>query len=169
RGEITGEFLAVAADSGKVLWRTETPSQIMAAPVTYMIDGEQYVLVAMGAGGPSLLWGSAQAPRERQPTRLVAFKLGGEAALPEPPPFAGPATPPVEQFSNALVTKGEELYSTNCSRCHGRPIERASNILPDLRRSSYLADRNAWNMVLVDGVLSDLGMVSFSDKISRED
>jgi len=169
RGEITGEFLAIAADSGKVLWRTETPNQIMAAPVTYMINGEQYVLVAMGAGGPSLLWGSAQAPRERQPTRLVAFKLGGKAVLPEPPPFAGPAAPPVEQFSNALVTKGEELYSTNCSRCHGRPIERASNILPDLRRSSYLADRNAWNMVLIDGVLSDLGMVSFSDKISRED
>lgn len=168
RGEVTGELLAMAADSGKVLWRIKTPSQVMAAPVTYMINGEQYVVVAMGAGGPSLLWGSQEPPRERTPARLVAFKIGGKARMPEPSALAGPANPPAETFPTALVAKGEELYSTNCSRCHGRPIERASNILPDLRRSSYLVDSRAWRTVVIDGSLSDFGMVSFADKVSPE-
>ncbi|HWL47034.1 MAG TPA: c-type cytochrome, partial [Sphingomonadaceae bacterium] len=169
RGEITGEFLAIAADTGKVLWRVETPDQIMAAPVTYRVNGEQYVVVAMGSGGPSLLWGSQQAPRERQPTRLVAFKLGGKAKMPAPPPLAGPANPPEEQFPEALVTRGEALYDVNCSRCHGRPIERASNLLPDLRRSGYLTHAEAWRSVVIGGALTDFGMVSFADKISAAD
>jgi PQQ-dependent dehydrogenase (methanol/ethanol family) len=169
RGEITGEFLAIAADTGKVLWRVETPDQIMAAPVTYRVNGEQYVVVAMGSGGPSLLWGSQQAPRERQPARLVAFKLGGKAKMPPPPPLAGPANPPAEQFPDALVTRGGKLYDTNCSRCHGRPIERASNLLPDLRRSGYLGQADAWRTVVMEGALADFGMVSFVNRIGLED
>jgi len=169
RGEVTGEFVAMAADTGRILWRVKTPSQVMAAPVTYLVNGEQYVVVAMGSGGPSLLWGSQEQPRERAPARLVAFKLGGTATMPEPPRLLGPVTAPTETFPARLAASGEEIYSKHCSRCHGRPIERASNILPDLRRSGYLGDRSAWRAVVIDGALTDVGMVSFADRITADD
>lgn len=50
-GELTGEFIAVDANSGKVLWQFQTPSGIIGQPVTWEKDGEQYVTVTSGIGG----------------------------------------------------------------------------------------------------------------------
>jgi len=168
RGEITGDFLAINAATGKVLWRVRTPNMIMAAPITYKIGGVQYVAVLAGAGGPSVLFGSTEAPRERQPGRLYVFKLDGKAKLPPLPPFAGPANPPPGPFEPAAVTAGKGFYMRNCGRCHGMPIERASNVLPDLRRSGYIHDAAAFRSVVLDGALKSLGMVSFADTLSPE-
>jgi len=50
-GELTGEFIAVDADTGKILWQFQTPSGIIGQPVTWERDGKQYVTIASGAGG----------------------------------------------------------------------------------------------------------------------
>jgi len=166
RGEVTGDFLAMDARTGKVLWRTKTPNMIMANPITYKIRGVQYVAVAAGAGGPSPLFGSSEAPRERQPGRMYVFKLGGTGKLPPVPPLAGPANPPPGPFDPAAVTAGRGLYMANCGRCHGMPIERASNVIPDLRRSMIIHDADAFKSVVIDGALTPNGMVSFADRIT---
>ena len=166
RGEITGDFVAMNAETGKILWRTKTPNMIMAAPITYKIGGVQYVAVSAGAGGPSLLWGSTEPPRERQPARMYVFKLGGTAKLPPVPPLAGAAIPPPGPFAPAAVAEGQALYMRNCGRCHGTPITRASNVLPDLRRSGYIHDAAAFRSVVIDGALTQQGMVSFADKVT---
>ena len=44
-GQIDGNFLALDAATGKELWRFQTGSGIAAAPITYEIDGEQYVAI----------------------------------------------------------------------------------------------------------------------------
>lgn len=41
-------FFALDAQSGKRLWSVETGGTIMAAPVTYEVDGEQFVTIAAG-------------------------------------------------------------------------------------------------------------------------
>lgn len=41
-------FFALDSQSGKMLWSVETGGSIMAAPVTYEVDGEQFVTVAAG-------------------------------------------------------------------------------------------------------------------------
>jgi alcohol dehydrogenase (cytochrome c) len=41
-------FLALDADTGRELWRVDTGGTIKAAPVTYSIDGEQFITVAAG-------------------------------------------------------------------------------------------------------------------------
>jgi quinohemoprotein ethanol dehydrogenase len=166
RGEITGDFLAMDARTGKILWQTKTPNMVMANPVTYKIRGVQYVAVAAGAGGPSPLFGSTEAPRERQPGRIYVFKLGGTAKLPPVPALAGPANPPPGPFDPAAVAAGRGLYMGNCGRCHGMPIERASNVVPDLRRSMIIHDADAFKSVVIDGALTANGMVSFADKMS---
>jgi alcohol dehydrogenase (cytochrome c) len=50
-GTLTGEFLAVDADTGKILWQFQTPSGIIGQPVTFETNGTQYVTVASGIGG----------------------------------------------------------------------------------------------------------------------
>jgi len=158
RGELVGELVAMAADTGKVLWRHATPNAIMAAPITYTVNGEQYVAVATGAGGP-VIFGSNNPARERQVGRMVAFKIGGTATLPPEPPLAGPAAPPNETFTAAQVEEGKKLYG-QCANCHGA-MPRNSNIIPDLRRSGVLSSKETWKMVLIDGILTDRGMISF--------
>lgn len=166
RGEITGDFLAIDARNGKILWQMKTPNMIMAAPITYRIGGVQYVAVVAGAGGPSPLWGSSERPRERQNGSVYVFKLGGTAKLPPMPPFAGPVAPPPGPFAAAEVAVGKEIYDRTCGRCHGRPIERSSNVLPDLRRSGWIHDAAAFKAVVLDGALTQLGMISFADRIN---
>jgi alcohol dehydrogenase (cytochrome c) len=50
-GTLTGEFIAVDADTGQILWRFQTPSGIIGQPVTWERDGKQYVTVTSGIGG----------------------------------------------------------------------------------------------------------------------
>src|SRR5580658_3939196 len=50
-GVMTGEFQALDADTGKILWSFQTPSGIVGQPVTWEKDGKQYVTVMSGIGG----------------------------------------------------------------------------------------------------------------------
>src|SRR5262249_14632857 len=51
QGTGEGKFVAYAAASGKKLWHTFAQTGIIAAPITYEVDGEQYVTVNAGWGG----------------------------------------------------------------------------------------------------------------------
>jgi alcohol dehydrogenase (cytochrome c) len=57
-GKETGEFIAVDADTGEVIWQFQTGSGINAIPVTYTHQGRQYVTVLSGIGG--LYWNIAR-------------------------------------------------------------------------------------------------------------
>src|SRR5262249_23528446 len=50
QGQITGEFVAYAADTGKKLWSIQTKSVIDSIPVTFSVNGEQYVITFVGWG-----------------------------------------------------------------------------------------------------------------------
>ncbi len=50
-GDQLGNFMAVDADNGKQLWRFQTGSGINASPITYELDGKQYVAILSGLGG----------------------------------------------------------------------------------------------------------------------
>jgi alcohol dehydrogenase (cytochrome c) len=43
-----GHFIAVDARTGKLLWRASLGGQIVMAPITYMVEGKQYVSVIAG-------------------------------------------------------------------------------------------------------------------------
>jgi len=50
-GQLTGEFEAFDADTGKKLWQFQTGSGIEGQPITWQQDGVQYVAVNSGYGG----------------------------------------------------------------------------------------------------------------------
>jgi alcohol dehydrogenase (cytochrome c) len=47
-GDLKGNFKALDAKSGKQLWKFNTGSGVAAAPMTYVLDGKQYVAVVSG-------------------------------------------------------------------------------------------------------------------------
>jgi quinohemoprotein ethanol dehydrogenase len=159
RDAIMGELAAHRADDGKRIWSHPTPNALMSAPISYAVDGEQYILAVAGAGGVAIVAPPA-VMRERQPGRLVAFKLDGTATLPADPPPLGPIVPPTQAFPDAQVALGRDLYAQQCARCHGIGT-RASNIIPDLRRSKSLADATLWRAIVEDGALAANGMIAW--------
>ncbi|WP_370616970.1 PQQ-binding-like beta-propeller repeat protein [Mumia qirimensis] len=87
-GQIDGKLLAMNARNGDVLWDFQTGSGIAAAPVTYEIDGEQYVaILAAGSTNP---YGASVT----QGDSLWAFKLGGSYTT-ESGSQEGPDTAPL--------------------------------------------------------------------------
>jgi alcohol dehydrogenase (cytochrome c) len=73
-GTGTGELVALDARTGQLLWQFQTGSGIHSNPITYSVNGKQYVAVASGWGG----WMKGFAPELYGGTRgsaLIAFAL----------------------------------------------------------------------------------------------
>ena len=58
-GDLRGRFLAYDAKTGKELWKFQTGSGINASPITYELDGKQYVAILSGLGGDPNFYYSA--------------------------------------------------------------------------------------------------------------
>jgi alcohol dehydrogenase (cytochrome c) len=58
-GDLRGRFLAYDAKTGKELWKFQTGSGINASPVTYELDGKQYLAILSGLGGDPTFYYSA--------------------------------------------------------------------------------------------------------------
>ena len=166
QGNSMKEFAAYDAARGTKLWSTGVQTGIIAAPVTYTINGEQYVAVMAGWGG---VWALAPGVLTevggpiRNISRLLVFKLGGTARLPpEPPLVRQPLDPPPVTGTPEQIAEGAEHYGRFCGVCHGDAAY-GSTMLPDLRRSPEIRDSTAFASVVHDGVLSDHGMVSFAN------
>ncbi len=90
-----GRFRALSADKGEILYEVQTNRNGMAPPITYMVDGKQYVAFMGGMGRPAPVVGANDAKVDGAPM-LFVFEIGGTAALPAPapPPQFGFGPPP---------------------------------------------------------------------------
>jgi len=167
RGSVVGEMAAYRATDGKELWSYPMPNYAMPAPITYMIDGVQYLAVASGAGGPGATTGPSQYSYAPQPGRLVVFRLGGTAKLPADPGRAPPANPASDHWTADQVAEGSALFTRNCSRCHSYNAQ-SPNVIPDLRRSAAVPDKALWQQIVHDGALEAGGMVAWKTILTPE-
>ncbi|MGB9465859.1 MAG: PQQ-dependent dehydrogenase, methanol/ethanol family, partial [Candidatus Acidiferrum sp.] len=169
-GTAQGNLEAFRADKGEKLWSTDTQSGVVAAPMSYTVGKEQYVAVVVGWGGVfPLATGEVarKSGRVQNISRVLVFMLGGEIHLPPLPHLPQPQLhPPRPTASAATVQKGEGLFQTYCSTCHG-DVAVSGGVLPDLRYSGALGN-SAWNDVILGGSLKSFGMVSFSIELSKE-
>ena len=82
--------MAYSADKGEKLLEIQTGRTGMAPPITYEIDGKQYVALMGGLGMRAAAAGGrggANAPVDNAPM-LFVFTLDGKAELPKPAPPA---------------------------------------------------------------------------------
>ena len=169
QGRGSGELWVYAADTGQVLKVIKTGSHLMAAPMTYAINGEQFVAIQAGYGGTAITVGpippSSAALKYQNINRIIAFRLGG-GAVPMPParvedPFP---KPPAPTASKAQIDAGEVMFAQECSRCHVL----GPSSTPDLRK---LNDglHAAFKDIVLKGVLAPAGMERFDDILSGQD
>jgi quinohemoprotein ethanol dehydrogenase len=169
QGHGDGFLYAYAADTGKILAKIFTGSHIMAAPMTYMLGGEQYVAVEVGYGGTAMAVGAippnSAAIHYENVNRIIAFKLGG-GAVKLPPERHDPPVPepPKETASRAQIERGEVLFTQECSRCH---VFGPSDT-PDLRKLTPELHA-AFKDIVLRGALAGGGMGRFDDVLSQED
>ena len=172
QGTGSGEFTALDATSGKTLWSTPTRTGVIAAPMSYAIDGEQYVAIMVGTGSSwALIGGDTNMKGFALPnaSRLLVYKLGGKGVLPEAPAMVRPPmTPPPATAAADVVARGAGVYDTWCSSCHGGGVV-GVGLLPDLRRTPYLHSAEEWEKVVIGGARAANGMASFSSVMSAAD
>jgi quinohemoprotein ethanol dehydrogenase len=167
-GRADGFFLAYDARTGAELWSANLGVGISAPPITYSIDGVQYVSILAGWGGAGLLSGTLAAQHgwqyKTQPRRLYTFALDGKRPMPHSPPpsFAVPLDDPAFAIDAAKVEAGKKTYAGSCVSCHGGGVVSGGSA-PDLRASSVALTREGLKAVVVDGERVPKGMPRFQE------
>ena len=171
QGSGDGMFTAWKADTGEEVWKIDAKTGIIAPPVTYQVDGEQYVVVLAGWGG-SLIAGSPEPAnainKYGNNGKIFAFKLGGQKTIEaQELPHEPMAKPPEEKLNPALVAKGDATFHRYCAVCHGF-FAMSSGIVPDLRHSIPEVFAR-YKEIVLDGERKDTGMASFADHLKEDD
>jgi len=164
REEPTPELRAFDAKTGEKLWSFGTQTAVVAAPITYELDGRQYVAVSVGG---AVQGGDYYAPNY---SRLLVFALNGKATLPPKAEYTPrPLDPPPSTASAEVVRTGEATYGKFCSQCHGDNGQTRGATFPNLTRTPLLHSQEGFDNVVLKGVLAERGMASFADSLKPED
>jgi quinohemoprotein ethanol dehydrogenase len=87
-----GRFRAIRADNGEILYEIKTGRTGMAPPITYEVDGKQYVAFGGGLGRAATVVAPNNAKVENPPIMFV-FTLDGKAEMPAAAPPPAPNNP----------------------------------------------------------------------------
>jgi len=171
QGTWDGVFTAYDAANGDPLWQYQSDSAILAGPITYELDGDQYVAVAQGSGGVVMLTiGDEVRKNTVNQNRLLVFKRGKSEKGFLPIDDSVVQIQPLYGHSDtddATIKNGEYLYHTNCASCHG--IDATSNyVVPDLR---YMTEKTHEDFatIVLGGSLTHKGMIGFYETLNLDD
>ena len=155
QGDSNGQFAAYDTQDGTLLWEYDVYGGA-GAPITYEIDGEQYLAVQVGGGANRFNDG-----------RMLAFKLGAIGEIPEPlaPVVDIPEPPPLTADADGIA-RGRELYFNTCVWCHG--LGAVGMVNADLRLMSA-ETHELFQAIVRGGLLLDKGMDSFADAVTTEE
>ena len=175
QGTGSGEFRAYSADEGKQLWSVDVGRSVQAPPVTYMLDGDQYILLPIGGGGVARQMVPLYGNRKEDtgaPSMLVAFRLGANGKIPEHDPIVREVPKPaMEMADDKLVATGARKYEEfTCGLCHGSAAEgpRIGASTPDLRYATPDTHKD-WNDIVLKGSRAITGMLPHEEFMSVED
>jgi quinohemoprotein ethanol dehydrogenase len=168
QGTSLGSLVAYRADNGEKLWEGSAGSGIIAAPMTYELDGQQYVTIMAGWGGASPLahGRGALAHGGSGIGRMLTFKVGGTAKLAVLKPSADIPPPPKATAPIEQVKLGEQLFGINCGVCHGLGAV-SGGVLPDLRHAAPEVHAR-WDEIVRGGELAEHGMIGFAKFLSKD-
>lgn len=168
QGDAKGYLKAFDAQTGAEKWSYFTQTGIIAPPITYRLNGEQYVAVMAGWGGalPMVVGEVVKGAAQSKTNRLLVFKLEGNQVLPELYTERQIINAPENTASEAQLAEGKALYHTYCGSCHGDTVV-SGGITPDLRYASANTF-NVWDAIVLYGLRRDQGMASFASMLKEE-
>ena len=165
QGDAQGYLRLFDDETGEELRALDVRSGVIAPPITYLVDGEQYITLLVGWGG-----GAGQTMKhvdKLYPGSVYTFKLGGDVLLPLRDGTAGrPLTSKAFTGTDVQVGHGYNLYMRNCIACHGA-VGSGGGAVPDLARASKTTYDNL-EQVVIGGLLAPLGMPKH-DHLTSED
>ena len=163
QGKSDGTFVSYDAKTGETLWSFNAGLGISAPPITYSVNGRQYIALLVGWGGGYAGLAGIETGWEYciHTRRLIAFSLEGNATMPKlPPPFFPIALEePNFILDDEQANKGSGVYGA-CGGCHGGGVV-AGGMAPDLRASKNATDKLSFKNVVRDGAKVNMGMPSF--------
>jgi quinohemoprotein ethanol dehydrogenase len=166
QGSADGRFIAYNAKTGEKLWETPVGTGVVAAPATYVVDGVQYVSVAVGWGG---VFGITQRATDREaPGTVYTFAIGGKAPLPAFTKHQIGNLLTGVKYDPAHVPEGTSIYVNACATCHGVPgVDKGGNV-PNL---GYVSTETITNLkdIVFNGPFKDKGMPDFTGKLTEAD
>ena len=174
QGNASGFLEAYNAKNGKLVWSKNVYTGIMAPPVTYMIDEEQYISILAGDGGASNFLGDNFGIWEGQLAsikygnygKLLTFKLNGKSKIEalEEKDLSIPEQP-IINASLEDIKAGQDIYANYCAICHGSGVH--GKTISDLR---YMSEETHeyFNEIVLNGMLEENGMKGFSDILNEK-
>ena len=157
QGDNGGQFAAFDADDGSLLWEFDTLGAADSAPITYAVEGVQYV-ATQAAGGVRNRYNDG---------RLLVFKLDGDVSIPlaTAPDVDIPEPPPLTASAEQLE-EGRRHYNRVCVWCHG--MGAVGTVNADLRLMTAETHQR-FQAIVRGGLLRDSGMESFADAVTAEE
>ncbi|HTY94371.1 MAG TPA: PQQ-dependent dehydrogenase, methanol/ethanol family, partial [Steroidobacteraceae bacterium] len=154
---------AYDARNGTKLWSFDAQTAVFAAPITYLLDGVQYIAASVGGAGQGGYFAPTYA-------RMLVFALGGKAVLPVPEPYTPPPlNPPPSTAAADVIAHGNAVYTQYCSVCHGANGFQARTSFPNLTVSPLLWTQEGFDQVVLQGGRADKGMGNFGKDLKPED
>jgi quinohemoprotein ethanol dehydrogenase len=174
QGTWDGTFVAYDAENGTPLWQYQSDSAILAGPISYELDGEQYIAVAQGSGGTVMLTIGEELMRNRvNQNKLLVFKRSDLEKIRSQQVAQESNLAPIlplghkSESDPETIKKGEVLYGQNCASCHGISAK-SNHIVPDLRYMSKQTHSDFIGIVL-GGAYAHKGMIGFYETFDTGD
>jgi quinohemoprotein ethanol dehydrogenase len=157
------ELRAYDAKTGRQLWSYKAQTAVYAPPITYELDGQQYLAASVGG----VAQGGYFAPGN---ARMLVFAIGGTKALPPNPVYTPPPlNPPPSTATAEVIAQGQEKYNQYCSVCHGADGVQQRGTFPNLMVTPLLHTQEGFDQVVRDGGRQERGMGAFGRDVSAED
>ena len=168
QGTSDGRLIAYMADTGSKVWEMNVYNGIGAPPVSYTIDGVQYISVIVGYGGAFALTAGVPAPNPgaNMNGQILTFKLNGQETISKPTSFETMITPPPSQADFATIAKGEYEFHEHCQFCHGAGAG-GGGVIPNLLTMTEETHK-AFLGIVLGGSHRSKGMISFQEMLNED-
>lgn len=161
QGTGEGDFKIYDASTGALLWNYPLQIGTVAPPVTYMVDGIQYVTLVAGWGGGMALW--IKYIDQINPGGIFTFAIGGNEAAPQFPVKEARQLIDLEfTATTEQIDHGGKIFQRYCGSCHG------DGAIPDL---SYSRPEifESFAAIVGEGAFLGKGMPNFGSRLSVQD
>lgn len=167
QGTADGNLSAIDGDNGKLLWKVNVGTGVIAPPITYSVDGIQYISFQVGWGGSGGAMNEKATP-DIFPAHIYTFRIDGKEKMPELIATQRPVPLNIDYpGTKTEIKRGGEIYLQFCMSCHGT-IDKDYGALPDLGHVAK-AKFDIIDDIVLKGKLESLGMPNFGSRLSPGD